>query len=131
MELVVVVINDYTKMNEVVHRIRQEHLPVATVFSSFALGELAAADVSIIGRIGRMVSDSALSRSTTLFVVAKSEDVERVFHAVEEVIGDFSHGGTGLAFSVPILRCRGFHQWVNHELDIEDCGVEGGRGDLE
>jgi len=129
MELVIVVINDYTKLGEVVSRIRQEHLPVATVLSSFALGDLASADVSVIGRIGRMVSDSSLTRSKTLFVVARSEDVERVFHAVEEVIGDFSHDGTGLAFSVPVLRCRGFAQWVNHELEGEECGGEG-RGDL-
>ena len=106
MQLLIAVINQEEKVDEVLSGMIELGVTGATVIGSEGMGRLLSHDVPIFAGLAALASNSR-PQNQTIFSVIRDEKVEGVMRLLQEVCGDFNNPATGIALTLPVSRVMG------------------------
>ena len=106
MQLVVAVVNDPNKLDEILSGYLELGLTGATVIGSEGMGRVLSHDIPIFAGLQALVSGSR-PQNRTIFSVVEDEQVEPIFALLADVCGELTKPATGIAFSIPVGRVVG------------------------
>lgn len=107
MQLLIAVINQEEKMEEILSGFLEIGITGATLINSEGMGRLLAAEVPIFAGL-QALAGRTRPRNQTLFSVIDGDDkVERALALLQEVCGSFDTPATGIAMTIPVTRVLG------------------------
>jgi nitrogen regulatory protein PII len=107
MELLIAVLNDVDRMDEVLAGFLEIGITGATVVNSEGMGRVLSHDIPIFAGLQTLISRSRPQNQTLFSVIDDPEKVERAIALLQEVCGRFDDPATGIAFTVPVNRVVG------------------------
>jgi len=107
MELLVAVIDNADKTDEILAGFIEIGITGATVFESEGMGRLLGRDVPHFAGLQSLISRSRPRNQTVFSVVDDPEKSRRAIELIQDVCGRLSDPGTGIAFTVPVSRVAG------------------------
>ncbi len=107
MELLVAVINDPNRIEEIVEAFLEIGITGATIIDSFGMGKVLSQDIPIFAGFRHLLAGSSASNKTILSVIRDPEIVDLAFAALQKVCGNLENPSTGIAFTIPVGRVQG------------------------
>lgn len=107
MELLIVVINDVDRMDEVLAGFLEIGITGATVIDSEGMGRVLSHDIPIFAGLQTLISRSRPQNQTLFSVIDEPEKVEQAIALLQDVCGRFDDPATGIAMTVPVTRVVG------------------------
>ena len=107
MELLIVVINDVDRMDEVLAGFLEIGITGATVIDSEGMGRVLSHDIPIFAGLQTLISRSRPQNQTLFSVIDEPEKVEQAIALMQDVCGRFDDPATGIAMTVPVTRVVG------------------------
>ena len=104
--LLVAVINDPEKVDEILSGFLELGITGATIVSSEGMGSLLSHDIPIFAGLQTLISGSRPQNRMLLSVVA-AEIVEPALALLQDVMGNLAAPATGIAFTLPVERVVG------------------------
>jgi nitrogen regulatory protein PII len=105
--LLIAVINQEEKLEEVLSGFLEIGITGATVISTEGMGRLLSSEVPIFAGL-EAFAQRTRPRNQTLFSVIEDEaKVDRAIHLLREVCGSLDEPGRGIVFTVPVTRVVG------------------------
>jgi nitrogen regulatory protein P-II 1 len=114
-ELIVLVLDDGNKVNEVVNAWLEVGISGVTLVDSAGLGHQfaqhgARGDVPLMPSLESLLRVRE-ERSRTLFIVVPDGfDVDALIAATEAITGSLDDPDTGILFTIPVTRAKGLHR---------------------
>jgi nitrogen regulatory protein P-II 1 len=105
-QLLVAVINQEEKLEEVLSGFLEIGVTGATIVNSEGMGRMLANEVPIFAGL-EALAHRTRPRNQMVFSVVEEDKVERAFALLREVVGDFDQPATGIAFTLPVTRVMG------------------------
>ncbi len=106
MKLLIAVINDPEKLDEILSGYVELGITGATIISSEGMGKLLSHDIPIFAGLQTLISRSR-PQNRTLFSVVADDRVEPALALLQDVCGNLSNPATGIAFTVSLDRVVG------------------------
>lgn len=106
MQLILAVVNDQEKVDEILSGFLELGITGATVIASEGMGRLLTDDIPIFAGLSSLIAGSR-PQNRTIFSVVEEEKVEAVLALLQDVCGDLAAPATGIAFSIPVDRVVG------------------------
>ena len=106
MQLLIAVINNPERLDEILSGLLELGIRGATVVASEGMGSRLAKDIPLFERLQTPLPSSR-PENRTIFSVVDDERVDAVMSLLERVCGDLNDPGTGIAFTVPLDRVVG------------------------
>lgn len=107
MELLIAVINDVDRMDEVLAGFLEIGIRGATVLDSEGMGRVLSHDIPIFAGLQTLISRSRPQNQTLFSVIDDPEKVDRAIELLQDVCGRFDDPATGIAFTIPVNRVVG------------------------
>jgi nitrogen regulatory protein P-II 1 len=107
MQLLIVVINQEEKLDEILSGFVELGITGATIIGSEGMGRVLAHDVPIFAGVERLMAGSRPKNQTIFSVIREDAKVDGALALLREVCGDLSDPATGIAFTVPVNRVVG------------------------
>lgn len=107
MQLLIAVINQEEKLDEILSGMVELGITGATIVSSEGMGRVLSHDIPIFAGLDTLASRSRPQNQTIFSVIREDEKVEGVMKLLQEICGDLENPATGIAFTVPITRVVG------------------------
>jgi nitrogen regulatory protein P-II 1 len=111
-QLLVAVINQEEKLEEILSGFLEIGVTGATIVNSEGMGRMLANEVPIFAGLAALASRTR-PRNQMVFSVLAEDKVETALALLQEVVGDFDEPATGIAFTLPLTRVLG----LKPELD--------------
>jgi nitrogen regulatory protein P-II 1 len=105
-QLLVAVLNQEEKLEEVLSGFLEIGVTGATVVNSEGMGRLLANEVPIFAGL-QALARRTRPRNQMIFSVLAEEKVDEALALLQEVVGSFDEPATGIAFTVPLSRVLG------------------------
>lgn len=105
--LLVCVVSNTAKVNDILARFRNLGVTGATVIDSHGTRAMAAEEVPLFSGFRQLLEGDRESNRTILSVIRREETLERAMDAVSESCGDLAQPSTGIAFALPVNHVRG------------------------
>lgn len=106
MKLLLAVINDPEKLDEILSGYLELGITGATIISSEGMGKLLSHDIPIFAGLQTLISRSR-PQNRTLFSVVEDDRVEPAMALLQDVCGNLNDPATGIAFTIPLDRVVG------------------------
>ena len=106
MRLLVAVINDPEKLDEILSGFLELGITGATIVNSEGMGSLLSHDIPIFAGLQTLISGSR-PQNRMLLSVVPAEIVEPALALLQDVVGNLSAPATGIAFTLPVDRVVG------------------------
>lgn len=106
MQLLIAVINQEERMEEILSGFLEIGITGATLINTEGMGRLLASEVPIFAGL-QALAGRTRPRNQTLFSVLDDEKVEPALALLQEVCGDFSRPATGIVVTLPVNRVLG------------------------
>lgn len=116
MQLIVAVINDPEKLDEILSGFLELGITGATVIGSEGMGRLLTHDIPIFAGLQSLVA-GVRPQNRTIFSVIPDDRVEDAFALLQDVCGDLAAPATGIAFSVPVNKVVGLAPELGGDTD--------------
>ncbi|MFO7588920.1 MAG: hypothetical protein R6X22_12765 [Gemmatimonadota bacterium] len=107
MELLIAVINDVDRMDEVLAGFLEIGITGATILDSEGMGRVLSHEIPIFAGLQTLISRSRPQNQTLFSVIDDPEKVERAIALLQDVCGRFDDPATGIAITVPVNRVVG------------------------
>src|SRR5690625_526177 len=107
MQLLVAVINQEEKLDEILSGFLELGITGATILNSEGMGRVLSHDIPIFAGLETLVTRSRPQNQTIFSVIEDPEKDDRALAMLHEICGDFNDPATGIAFVVPISRAVG------------------------
>ncbi len=107
MQLLMVVLNDEEKLDEILSGFLELGITGATVINSEGMGHVLSHDIPIFAGLQTLISRSRPQNQTIFSVIKEDEKVDRALALLQDVCGDFDDPATGIAFTIPVDRVVG------------------------
>ncbi|HEV3049530.1 MAG TPA: hypothetical protein VGX50_04440 [Longimicrobium sp.] len=107
MQLLIAVINQEERMEEILSGFLEIGITGATLISTEGMGRLLASEVPIFAGLQALAGRTRPRNQTLFSVIDGDEKVERALALLQEVCGSFDNPATGIAFTVPVNRVVG------------------------
>ena len=123
MKMILFVLNDPTRLLDVLNAWKEAGVSGATVLSSTGMGRVNQSmalrdDLPLMPSLSDFfVQGEELSR--TIFTIVQDELVERILQATEEIVGDLEKPGKGILIVLPIDSVHGFIEYGKHPIGKE------------
>lgn len=101
MHLVVAVINDQEKVDEILSGYLELGITGATVIASEGMGRLLTDDIPIFAGLSSLLA-GARPQNRTILSVVSDDKVEPALALLQDVCGDLHVPATGIAFTLPV-----------------------------
>jgi nitrogen regulatory protein PII len=105
-QLLIAVINQEERMEEILSGFLEIGITGATLINTEGMGRLLASEVPIFAGLEALVGRTR-PRNQTLFSVMDDDKVDRALALLQEVCGDFSRPATGIVVTLPVNRVLG------------------------
>ncbi len=106
MKLLVLILNKVEKLEEVLEGFLEVGITGATIIESVGMGQILSEEVPIFAGL-RFMFAGAKPHNKTIFSVIKNEKEDYVMSILENILGDLSEPGTGIAFTISLDRVEG------------------------
>lgn len=116
MQLLVAVINQAEKIDEILSGFLELGITGATIINSEGMARVLTHDIPLFAGIQTLISGSRAQNHTIFSVIEEDEKVKAAFAVIQDVCGNLKEPGTGIVFAVPVTRAEG----VAPELDDEE-----------
>lgn len=107
MELLVCVINQEEKLEDILAGFLELGITGATVINSAGMGQVLSQEVPIFAGLQTLLSRARPQNVTIFSVVESKEKLEAAIKLVQEICGDLTRPATGIVFTVPVSRVVG------------------------
>jgi len=102
MKLLVFVLNDEEKLEQVLSAYVEADIAGATILDSEGMGRFLAYEVPLFAGFRDFMKGNRPYNKTILSVVRDHESIETLKKLVDEIVGGLDKPGTGIMFTVPI-----------------------------
>ncbi len=99
--LLVAVINDAEKVDEILSGFLELGITGATIINSEGMGRLLSHDIPIFAGLQTLISGSR-PQNRTIFSVVPEDRVGPAIELLQDVFGDLSTPATGIVFTLPV-----------------------------
>jgi nitrogen regulatory protein PII len=106
MQLLLAVINEPERVDDVLAGFLEIGIRGATVIQSEGMGRILSHDIPIFAGLQTLISGSR-PQNRTIFSILTDEQVEPAFELLQEVCGNMEAPATGIAVSLPVGRVVG------------------------
>lgn len=106
MQLLIAVINQEERMEEILSGFLEIGITGATLVNSEGMGRLLASEVPIFAGL-QALAGRTRPRNQTVFSVLDDDKVDAALALLQEVCGDFSQPATGIVVTLPVNRVLG------------------------
>lgn len=106
MQLLIAVINQEERMEEILSGFLEIGITGATLINTEGMGRLLASEIPIFAGLEALAGRTR-PRNQTLFSVMDDDKVDRALALLQEVCGDFSQPATGIVVTLPVNRVLG------------------------
>ena len=106
MQLLIAVVNDPEKVDEILSGFLEIGITGATIINSEGMGRVLSHDIPIFAGLQTLISRSRPQNRTILSVV-EDEKVDTAIALLQEVCGELATPATGIAFTIPLDRVVG------------------------
>lgn len=106
MQLLVAVINDREKLDEILSGFIEIGVTGATIIGSEGMGRLLSHDIPIFAGLQTLISRSR-PQNRMIFSVIEDDKVDPAIALLQDVCGDLDKPATGIAFLLPVSRVEG------------------------
>ncbi len=106
MQLLIVVVNDPEKVDEILSGYLEIGITGATVINSEGMGRVLSHDIPIFAGLQTLISRSR-PQNRTIFSAIEDEKLDPALELLQEVCGDLAAPATGIAFTLPLGRVVG------------------------
>jgi nitrogen regulatory protein P-II 1 len=113
-QLLIAVINEEEKLDEILSGLVEVGVTGATIINSEGMGRVLSHDIPIFAGLESLASRSRPQNQTILSVI-RDEKVDAVIALLQEICGDFETGGTGIVMVVPVTRVVGLSRELGDE----------------
>lgn len=107
MQLLIAVINEEEKLDEILSAFLEVGVTGATLIDSAGMGRFLAHDVPIFAGLADLAARSRPRNYTLFSVIREEEKVDRAIALLQKICGDLENPATGIVFTVPVLRAVG------------------------
>ena len=107
MHLLIAVVNQEEKLEEVLSGFLEIGITGATVVNSEGMGRLLSSEVPIFAGLEAFAHRTRPRNQMLFSVIAEDEKVDRALRLLQEVCGSFDEPARGIAFTVPVTRVIG------------------------
>ncbi|HLM66900.1 MAG TPA: P-II family nitrogen regulator [Longimicrobium sp.] len=107
MHLLIAVINQEEKLEDVLAGFLEIGITGATVLNSEGMGRLLANEVPIFAGLAALQRRTRPRNQTLFAVIADDAKVDGALALLQDVCGSLDEPGTGIAFTVPVTRVVG------------------------
>lgn len=107
MQLLIAVINQEEKLDDILSGFLELGITGATVFRSEGMGRVLTHDIPIFAGLQTLLSRARPQNVTILSVIREPEKVEGALTLLQEICGDLNSPATGIAFTLPVERVVG------------------------
>ncbi len=109
MQLLVLILKQMDRMNELIRTLAESGVKGGTILEGTGMAEslVNMEDLPIFGALRRMLSDEEREPSQVMLFVLKDEQAIMTRQVVKKVVGDLSGPNTGIMFSIPITYVEG------------------------
>jgi nitrogen regulatory protein P-II 1 len=106
MHLLIAVVNEPDKVDEILSGFLELGITGATVIGSEGMGRLLTHDIPIFAGLQSLIAGSR-PQNRTIFSVVSDDKVDPAFDLLQDVCGTLAAPATGIAFSLPVDRVVG------------------------
>ena len=107
MELLIAVINDVDRVDEILAGFLQIGVRGATVVNSEGMGRVLSQEIPAFAGLQTLISRSRPRNQMLFSVIDDPETMERALQIIQEVCGPFEDPATGIAMTLPVNRVIG------------------------
>lgn len=112
MELLVCVINEPRKVDEILQAFLEIGVTGATILDSYGMGSTLVEDIPIFAGFRTLLAGSSKYNKTIFSVIKERETVERAVAAIEKICGNLDDPSTGIVFTIPVNYVKGLRPEV-------------------
>ncbi len=117
MQLLIAVINEEERLDEILSGMIELGVTGATIINSEGMGRVISHDIPIFAGLETIASRSRPQNQTIFSVIREDEKVDGVLNLLREICGDLDNPATGIAFTIPITRVVGLAPEIGDEKD--------------
>jgi nitrogen regulatory protein P-II 1 len=114
-QLLIAVINEEEKLDEILSGMVELGVTGATIISSEGMGRVISHDIPIFAGLEAIASRSRPQNQTIFSVIREDEKVEGVLALLREICGNLEDPATGIAFTIPVNRVIGLAPEIGQE----------------
>lgn len=107
MQLLIAVINQEEKLDEILSALVELGVTGATIIASEGMGRVLSHDIPIFAGLETLARRSRPQNQTIFSVIREDEKVDRVIAVLQEICGSFDDPATGIVVTVPVSRVIG------------------------
>lgn len=115
MQLLVAVINQEEKLDEILSGFLELGITGATIVNSEGMGRVLSHDIPIFAGLQTLIARSRPQNQTIFSVIKEDEKVEGAITLLQEICGDLNDPATGIVFTIPVLRAVGLAPELGEE----------------
>ncbi len=119
MHLLVAVVNNPERLDEILAGFIQLGITGATVINSEGMGRLLSHDIPVFAGLQTLLSNSRPQNRTILSVV-KDEKVQPALDLLQRICGNLEDPATGIAFTLPVDGVVGLAPELQEEEELGD-----------
>lgn len=119
MQMLIAVINDPEKVDDVLSGFLELGITGATVINSEGMGRLLSNDIPIFAGLQSLTSGSR-PQNRTIFSVVEDDKVKPALAVLQDVAGNLEDPATGIAFVLPVTKVVGLAPELGEVPDEAD-----------
>lgn len=117
MELLIAVIDDPDRTEEILAGLLEEGVTGATIISSEGMGRLLSQELPMFAGLQTLIERSRPRNQTLFSVIEDPETVNRAIEVIERACGGIASPATGIVFTVPVNRVVGLAPQLDGSRD--------------
>ncbi len=118
MQLLIVVINQEGKLDDILSGFLEIGITGATIINSEGMARVLTHDIPIFAGIQTLISRSRPQNLTIFSVVDDDEKVDAAIAMIQDVCGTLEDPGTGIVFTVPVSRAIGVAPELGEQSEL-------------
>jgi nitrogen regulatory protein P-II 1 len=107
MELLVCVLNNPRKLDDLLQLLLELGITGATVIQSAGMGSTLLKDVPLLAGFKEVLGGGGGPNQTVFSVIDSTEKRDEVVAAIEKLCGDLENPSTGIVFTLPVTFAKG------------------------
>lgn len=107
MELLIAVINQEDRLDDILSGFLELGITGATVIDSEGMGHVLSHDIPIFAGLQTLISRARPRNQTIFSVIDSDEKVDGAIALLQEICGDLGNPATGIVFTIPVSRVTG------------------------
>ncbi len=107
MKLLVSVINEPAKVDEILEAFIEIGVTGATILDTYGMGRTLVQDVPIFAGFRSLLSGTSKYNKTIFTVIDSEQKLEQAIAAIESITGNVDDSSTGIIFTLPVDFVKG------------------------